>query len=116
MAEGQLTLSPDELAALATIVVRYPGLASTVHAQVRRLIETTASDAESMLNSDTQVDDLLRQIVDRVVAGTGPRDPATPQVADDTVETMVCLLARSSAAAARGWLLERVRARAMAKP
>jgi hypothetical protein len=116
MAEERLTLSPDELATLATIVVRYPGLASTVHAQVRRLIETAAADGESVLTSETQVDELLRQIVDRVVAGTGPRDPATLHVADDTVETMVRLLARSSAAGARGWLVERVRTRAVAKP
>jgi hypothetical protein len=43
-AERKLMLSPEELATLATIVVRCPGLASTVHAQVRRLIETAASD------------------------------------------------------------------------
>jgi hypothetical protein len=35
MAERRLTLSPDELDTLATIVVRFPGLASTVHALVR---------------------------------------------------------------------------------
>jgi hypothetical protein len=45
-----------------------------------------------------------------VVEGTGLRDPATPHVADDTVETMVSLLARNSAARARGSLVERVRA------
>ena len=116
MEERRLTLSPDELATLATIVVRYPGLASTVHAQVRRLIETAASDAEGGLTSETQVDELLRQIVDRVVAGTGPRDPATPHIADDTLETMVRLLARSSAAGARGRLVKRVRAGSVAEP
>jgi hypothetical protein len=116
MAEGLLTLSPDERATLATIVVRYPGLASTVHAQVRRLIETAASDAEGGLTSETQVAELLRQIVDRVVAGTGPRDPATQHVADDTVETMVRLLARSSAAGGRGRLVKRVRAGSVAEP
>jgi hypothetical protein len=116
MAERRLTLSTDELATLATIVVRYPGLASTVHAQVRRLIETAASDAGTVLTSETQVDMLLQQIVDRVVAGTGPRDPATPHVADEVVERMVSLLARSSAARARIRLLEQVRAQVAAEP
>jgi hypothetical protein len=37
MAERPLTLSPDELDTLTTIVVRHAGLASTVHVQVRRL-------------------------------------------------------------------------------
>jgi hypothetical protein len=115
MAERRLTLSPDELDTLATIVVRYPGLASTVHAQVRRLIETAESDAESVLTGETQVDELLQQIVARVVAGIRPRDPTMPEVADD-VEPMVDLLARSSAAGARGWLIERVRTRAVVEP
>jgi hypothetical protein len=116
MAERRLTLSPDELPTLATIVVRYPGLASTVHAQVRRLVEKATSNSEDLLTSETQVDELLQQIIDRVVAGIGPRDPATPQIADDAVEAMVLLLARSSAAGARGWLVERVRTRAAAEP
>jgi hypothetical protein len=96
MAERRLTLSPDELDTLATIVVRYPGLASTVHAQVRRLVDMAASGPKPP-TSETQVDELLQRIVDRVVERTGPRDPATPHIADQTVETMVTLLARSSA-------------------
>jgi hypothetical protein len=109
MAERRLTLSPDELATLATVVVRYPGLASTVHAQVRRLVGVATSSPEMTLTSETQVDELLGQIVDQVVEGTGPRDPATPQIVDEAVETMVLLLARSSAAGARRWLVERVK-------
>jgi hypothetical protein len=116
MAERRLTLSPDELDTLATIVVRYPGLASTVHAQVRRLVDLATSGPKALLTSETQVDELLRQIVDRVVEGTGPRDPATPHIADQTVETMVTLLARSSAARARDRLVEQVSARAAAAP
>ncbi|MEZ0227216.1 MAG: hypothetical protein ACAI25_01205, partial [Planctomycetota bacterium] len=50
------SLSPDELPTLATIVVRYPGLASMVHAQVRRLVEKASS--EGLLTSETQVDEL----------------------------------------------------------
>jgi hypothetical protein len=116
MAERRLTLSPDELPTLATIVVRYPGLASTVYAQVRRLVEKATSSSEYLLTSETQVDELLQQIIDRVVRGTGPRDPATPHIADEAVETMVSLLARSSAARARSWLVERVRARVVTEP
>jgi hypothetical protein len=116
MEERRLTLSPDELATLATIVVRYPGLASTVHAQVGRLVDIASSSPKAPLTDETQVDELLRQIVDRVVGGTGPRDSATPHIVDDGVETMVLLLARSSAAGARRWLVERVRARVVAEP
>jgi hypothetical protein len=42
MEERRLTLSPDELATLATIVVRYPGLASTAR---RKFKASPLSDA-----------------------------------------------------------------------
>jgi hypothetical protein len=87
-----------------------------VLAQVRRLVDMATSSPQASLTSETQVDELLRQIVDQVVEGTGPRDPATPHFADQTVETMVTLLARSSAARARNWLVEGVRARVGAEP
>jgi len=77
MAERRLTLSPDELATLATIVVCYPGLASTVHAQVRRLVEMAMSSPEDLLTDEAQVDELLRQIVDKVVGGTARPAHAT---------------------------------------
>jgi hypothetical protein len=116
MAQSLLTLSPDELATLATIVVRYPGLASTVHAQVSRLVEIATVGRRDGLTNEAQVDELLLRVIHRVVAGTGPRDPATPHIADDAVETMVRLLARSSAAQARRRLVERGRAHAPADP
>jgi hypothetical protein len=103
-----LPLTPDERAKLGTVVTRFPGLASAVHAQVTRLIAATLPVGDGAIATEAQLDALLGSIVARVVAGSGELRADPPTELDELVDAMVGLLARNSVAQARAGLVERV--------
>jgi len=80
-------LTPADRATLGTIVTRFPGLASAVHAQVTRLLAAVLPAGAGALAN-------LRG------------DP--PTELDELVDAMVPPLARNSVAQARPGLVERV--------
>jgi hypothetical protein len=106
MAAPRLTLTVNERAAVGKIVIRFPGLASAVHAQVTRLIDERAPVAEKTLTRPAEVDGFLLKIVEQVVARTKNRRRDAAREPGESVDGMVLLLARNSVARARPRLLE----------
>ncbi|HEV8674283.1 MAG TPA: hypothetical protein VGX21_09565 [Methylomirabilota bacterium] len=107
MRHDRWALAPDELTLLGKIVTRFPGLASAVHAQVTRLIQTMRS--EGRLARETELDEFLGKVVDEVVARTRQHRRKPPAELDEATDSMVLLLARNSVARARPRLLEDLR-------
>ena len=101
-------LTPADRATLGTIVTRYPGLASAVHAQVTRLLAAVLPADDGAIATEGQLDALLESVMGRVVAGSGPLRADPPTETDELVDTMVLLLARHSVAQARPGLAARV--------
>ncbi len=101
-------LTPAERATLGTIVTRFPGLASAVHAHVARLLAAVLPAGDGAIATEGQLDELLESVVARVVAGSGTLRADPPTELDDLVDAMVGLLARNSVARARAGLVERV--------
>jgi hypothetical protein len=106
MAAPRLTLTADERATVGKIVTRFPGLASAVHAQVTRLVDELAPAGDRTLTRRAEVDELLLKIVERVLARTKNRRRGAAREPAESVDGMVLLLARNSAARARPRLLE----------
>jgi len=101
-------MTPADRATLGTIVTRFPGLASAVHAQVARLLAAVLPAGAGAIATEAQLDALLESVVARVVAGSGRLRGDPPTETDDLVDAMVGLLARNSVAQARARLVERV--------
>jgi hypothetical protein len=108
MPEPRPGLTPDERATLGKIVTRFPGLASAVHAQVRRLIDSVLPAGDGAIATESQLDALLQSVVERVVAGSGQLRGDPPTESDELGGVMVLLLARNSVAQARPGLVSRV--------
>jgi len=100
--------TPADRAALGTIVTRFPGLASAVHAQVTRLLATVIPTGDGAIATEGQLDELLGSVVTRIVAGSRGLRADPPTELDELVGAMVLLLARNSGAQARGRLVKRV--------
>jgi hypothetical protein len=64
-------LGTELLATPGKIITRFPGLASAIHAQVTRLINTGLPAGGSAIATERQLDELLGSVVERVVAGAG---------------------------------------------
>jgi len=101
-------LTPADRAILGTIVTRFPGLASAIHAHVTRLLATVLPAGAGAITTEAQLDELLASVVARVVAGSGALRADPPTALDDLVDAMVGLLARNSVAQARAGLVARV--------
>src|SRR5262249_18749978 len=110
MAAPSLTLTADERAAVGTIVTRFPGLASAVHAQVTRLVDELVA-ADGTITRPAQVDEHLLKIVNQVLARPKTRGQSASREPGESVDSMVSLLARNSVARARPRLLEGLTAR-----
>jgi hypothetical protein len=82
-------LTPADRATLGTILTRFPGLASTVHAQVTLLIAAALPAGDSAIATEAQLDALLESVVGRVVAGSRGLRADPPTALDDLVDAMV---------------------------
>jgi hypothetical protein len=99
-------LTSGERATLGTIVTRFPGLASAVHAQVTRLLAAVLPAGAGAIANEGQLDELLGSVVERVVARSGGLRADPPTELDELVDAMVLLLARNSVAQARPGLAQ----------
>jgi len=106
--DGRYPLTPADRATLGTIVTRFPGLASVVHAQVTRLIAAVLPAGDGAIATEGQLDALLESVVARVVAGSSTLRSDPPTETDELVDTMVLRLARNSVSRARAELVARV--------
>jgi hypothetical protein len=103
-----LKLTPADRATIGTILTRFPGLASAVHAQVTRLLAAVLPASDGPIATEGQLDALLESVLARVVAGSGQLRADPPTELDELVDAMVLLLARNSVAQARLGLVARV--------